>query len=252
LNFKLGKVMGIKKYKSSTNNVLVWSSLFTVAVLLAIALCIVLAMFYNFYESGLSTSTEQWGQVGDYIGGLLNPIIATAALTMLVVSVIIQKKVLTTTEETLDKTMAHYEKKSRADIIHAHVLYTANELDRLLDQRFENKTKVMTSGTEFTTLREAITDFQEDLQPNSDIGLTLHGWLDKIMKNDARVLIDCRRIMSYIFDMNAALEEWIKVEPMEARQFTILHFQKKYYQIALRLTSYFGGDEGKITVFQDV
>jgi hypothetical protein len=47
-----------------------------------LGLCIValIAYVYNFYGYTISDSVEQWGQTGDYFGGILNPVLATASL----------------------------------------------------------------------------------------------------------------------------------------------------------------------------
>jgi hypothetical protein len=53
--------------------------------------------------AGQSDDLSSWGQFGDYIGGLLNPLVATFALVALVISVRIQKTELTETRTALER-----------------------------------------------------------------------------------------------------------------------------------------------------
>ncbi|THF66629.1 hypothetical protein E6C76_07340 [Pseudothauera nasutitermitis] len=53
--------------------------------------------------SSLSTDTEIWGQFGDFIGGVLNPVVATGAFCLLAISVGIQKRELEATRDVMTK-----------------------------------------------------------------------------------------------------------------------------------------------------
>lgn len=55
-----------------------------------------------FWQNGWSKSPDAWGQLGDYIGGLLNPLVAGFALMALVVSVRLQKAELAATRKELE------------------------------------------------------------------------------------------------------------------------------------------------------
>jgi hypothetical protein len=64
---------------------------------IAVALCAVtffFTWFYVFEGRPLSTDPAAWGQFGDYIGGLLNPLFALLAFYWLTRSVLIQKEEL--------------------------------------------------------------------------------------------------------------------------------------------------------------
>jgi hypothetical protein len=69
-------------------------------VVVAFALLAV-AYAVAFASNGLSKAPESWGQFGDYIGGMLNPLVAVFALVALSTSVKLQKKELTATREEL-------------------------------------------------------------------------------------------------------------------------------------------------------
>ena len=52
-------------------------------------------------DRSLSTSPSTWGAFGDFVGGILNPLVALSALFMLITSVRIQKKELAETRDAL-------------------------------------------------------------------------------------------------------------------------------------------------------
>ncbi len=66
-----------------------------------ILLVLVAAYVFAFYQNGWSKNPDAWGQLGDYIGGLLNPLVACFALIALVASVRLQKAELAATREEL-------------------------------------------------------------------------------------------------------------------------------------------------------
>lgn len=68
----------------------------------AIAFLFLLAAYViSFGQNGWSTSPDSWGQLGDYVGGLLNPLVAVFALVALVTSVKLQRSELAATREEL-------------------------------------------------------------------------------------------------------------------------------------------------------
>ncbi len=63
---------------------------------------LVAAYVIAFAQNGWSRNPDAWGQLGDYIGGLLNPLVAGFALMALVVSVRLQKAELAATRKELE------------------------------------------------------------------------------------------------------------------------------------------------------
>ncbi|MCM3563354.1 hypothetical protein M3149_06860 [Hydrogenophaga intermedia] len=51
--------------------------------------------------------SDKWGQLGDYFGGLLNPVVASAALYLLALSIRMQRKELAATRQALDEQARH-------------------------------------------------------------------------------------------------------------------------------------------------
>lgn len=64
------------------------------------------AYWLRFSTNGASTDPETWGQFGDYVGGVLNPLVATLALIAIVISIRIQKIELEETRAALERQVA--------------------------------------------------------------------------------------------------------------------------------------------------
>jgi len=66
-----------------------------VATVIGVTVAAYLLWFEVNHDLKLSTSTGDWGAFGDFIGGILNPIVAYSAFYVLTVSVILQKNEFT-------------------------------------------------------------------------------------------------------------------------------------------------------------
>jgi Putative phage abortive infection protein len=62
---------------------------------------LILAYWYSFSKYGWSTNPDAWGQFGDFLGGVLNPLVSLAALFALVISVRMQRSELNDTRAEL-------------------------------------------------------------------------------------------------------------------------------------------------------
>jgi Putative phage abortive infection protein len=71
------------------------------AVLFVAFFSMVIAYSAKFSKNGWSTEPDAWGQFGDFIGGVLNPLVSLAALFALVVSVRMQRSELNDTRAEL-------------------------------------------------------------------------------------------------------------------------------------------------------
>lgn len=70
--------------------------------------------FWILKGQGLSTSTETWGQLGDYVGGFLNPVVAYFAFYWLTRSVALQKEELADSRRALQESSVSQEKQAAA------------------------------------------------------------------------------------------------------------------------------------------
>src|SRR6185295_13433682 len=65
----------------------------------------------------LSDSQERWGQFGDYIGGLLNPLLGTATLLGVIFTIGLQRDLLKTTGDQVEVARREYEDGAKAQRI---------------------------------------------------------------------------------------------------------------------------------------
>lgn len=99
-----------------------------IAILAAIS---VIAIYtYKFSGNGLSSSPEAWGQLGDYMGGLLNPILSLINICVFVMlTIVIQNATDKHNEEALNsaKRIAVMQMK------HEELTYFKKEMDNCLE-----------------------------------------------------------------------------------------------------------------------
>lgn len=67
---------------------------FTFFVVIACAFVITLIYVGNFKDFPKAQTTDVWGQVGDFFGGVLNPIIGIATIYLVLISILIQRREL--------------------------------------------------------------------------------------------------------------------------------------------------------------
>jgi hypothetical protein len=85
-----------------------------VSGLALLAVLIYVIWFWLARDYVLSNGTEAWGQFGDYMGGLLNPLVAYAAFYWLTRSVSFQKQELAETRAALEETSASQERQANS------------------------------------------------------------------------------------------------------------------------------------------
>ncbi|HEH6380632.1 hypothetical protein ACSEON_26890 [Pseudomonas aeruginosa] len=69
---------------------------------------------FNFYGSELSNNPEQWGQLGDYFGGIMNPILGFITVYILIATIGIQSKQLKASQEELVLTREELKRAAEA------------------------------------------------------------------------------------------------------------------------------------------
>lgn len=70
-------------------------------ILLGVIVATVGAYIWRFHAGILSAEADAWGQFGDYLGGVMNPLIAFGAFYWLATSVMLQKSELSDTKNAL-------------------------------------------------------------------------------------------------------------------------------------------------------
>ena len=84
-------------------------------IFLGICLAALLGMYlYNFGSQGLSNQQEVWGQLGDFIGGLLNPVVGILTLCLLLLTVKLQRDMLRAAKRQVEVSEEELKKTSDA------------------------------------------------------------------------------------------------------------------------------------------
>lgn len=142
-----------------------WTPYIAVSVLSLLLLAYTAA----FIKNGWSKSPEAWGQLGDYIGGLLNPLIAFFALLGLVKSVTIQRRTLQSTTDGLHAQLAVQRKQQDKQTFFDLLSLRAESLDSV-EWELDGKTvrgraaiKAILKTLTSVTQEISIADIQEDL-----------------------------------------------------------------------------------------
>ncbi|MEO1020626.1 MAG: hypothetical protein AAFY56_23515, partial [Pseudomonadota bacterium] len=73
---------------------LTWEKIRPFLVVAVAAVVIVFALYVLVFPDGLSDKQEHWGQFGDYVGGLLNPVFGFLSFVALLLALVLQSKEL--------------------------------------------------------------------------------------------------------------------------------------------------------------
>lgn len=103
---------------------------------LALVFCLTLAYIVNFHSHPISGDPGDWGALGDYLGGIANPLISTIALIYLVKAYYTQKTELTETRRALKDAAKHSEDSARAQ---AKLVEAAIKQEAITKQNLELK-----------------------------------------------------------------------------------------------------------------
>ncbi len=99
-----------------------------------LAFLMLFAYFVKFSGYGFSEKQEDWGVLGDYVGGLLNPAISLAALYWLTRSIILQKRELQESREALRETAYSQSQQAKSSEIAAKFQFLSIELEIISGQ----------------------------------------------------------------------------------------------------------------------
>ena len=92
--------MSIQNVSQPADRLLKWLPAIVSAAVLVLVV-VYAAYAWNFGQLGVSQSQEDWGQFGDFVGGIANPILSFFALITLVLTVGLQSKLLGLANEQL-------------------------------------------------------------------------------------------------------------------------------------------------------
>jgi uncharacterized membrane protein len=87
--------------RDSEQNLLTWAAAIAVTVLICATLIVYICV-QQFWQLPLSGDPGSWGQIGDFIGGLINPIVGLGTVLLIFISIQIQRSELRATTKQLD------------------------------------------------------------------------------------------------------------------------------------------------------
>lgn len=73
---------------------LLMAAYWIVAIVIIAALAILLGYFHAFGGHKMSADPSDWGAFGDYVGGLINPLVGIGTVTLIFLTLMLQRKEL--------------------------------------------------------------------------------------------------------------------------------------------------------------
>jgi hypothetical protein len=138
-----------------------------IAIIILICSLAPLAYYLNFGHLSISDKPENWGVFGDYIGGILNPILSFSAFIGVLITVLLQRSQLQQTQSQLTMTKEELE-------------LTRVELKRSADAQAQQTESLNIQNFE-ATFFNLLNRFE------SQIAHIIRVYLEKEVKNDSNV-----------------------------------------------------------------
>lgn len=166
------------------------------AILLAVPAVYALWFFAN--EKVLSTSSSDWGTFGDFIGGILNPIMALFAFYWLTRSILIQKKELEESQNALRDSSKSQAEQAKSSLALLHLQKLQIELEAInstisTERAYINAllAQAATHGTQYTVVtKEGNNQRLDEFLPE------LNDEIDKLKSDQRRLLNEISALAS--------------------------------------------------------
>ena len=192
------------------------SRVFVVIVFITLLMVYVI-WFVVGHDQTLSSNANDWGSFGDFVGGLLNPLIAFSAFYWLTVSVLIQKKELGETKKALVESSEAQKKQaksllesSRAQSKQAKVAFVQSQLESSKmhfqklnsileselsyrnalianEDRYDSSVKIFTKSGEFSRIDEEISRSSKFIDELKNEQEELIAYVENLVSRYARV-----------------------------------------------------------------
>lgn len=148
------------------------------------------AYFVKFSGYGFSGKQEDWGVFGDYVGGLLNPVISLAALYWLTRSIVLQKRELQESREALRETAFSQSQQAKSSEIAAKFQLLSIELEIISAQLAVgvNYQLQLLGDLKGSDLEQKIYDRKCELRPVKEI-------LEEVQKEISRLTLKRESIL---------------------------------------------------------
>lgn len=118
-----------------------------IATLVGIAVAVVGFYMFNFHK-GLSVENEIWGTFGDYVGGILNPVIAGFAFYLIAETYKLQKKELEATRKLLQVSADAQKDQIKLAALTARLNLNLTKISLLKTENFELLKESSTKSTD--------------------------------------------------------------------------------------------------------
>ncbi|WP_313632539.1 hypothetical protein [Massilia timonae] len=166
-------------------------------ILIAAALALG-AYVLQFHHHKFSSDPAEWGQFGDYMGGILNPMVAFGAFLWLVKSVRVQDSELTQTKEALEASQAAQQQQADTSLLAAKVETLNVEMSSVVNQLQSLRAK-QARISELQNRPDRPPVYVNELnEPISIIVMStsLHATISALEKDEERILQEIKKISS--------------------------------------------------------
>ncbi|ADU70730.1 putative phage abortive infection protein [Pantoea sp. At-9b] len=155
----------------------------SVLIFLTISLTFVCAGFavwkywYQFHAFGLSDSTEKWGQFGDFIGGVLNPLLGLASIIIVCVTLYTTSKF--GAKQSFETLLFELIKIHRENLFSIEIVYPENSVkgrqcfDDFLDEirwNYDHEVYDDTGNNSANRLTDSVNKFFDDFNNQNELG----------------------------------------------------------------------------------
>lgn len=123
-------------------------------LLVLFAIFVVITVFsyvWNFHDTSISKDPAQWGVLGDYFGGVLNPLISIVTLYFLVRNYLIQRLEIQKMEESAKEQTEVSHKTAKINLLQTKIS-ASNEMIRTFLHEMDRVTQATRSNTWFTAM----------------------------------------------------------------------------------------------------
>ena len=179
------------------------------AIVSVIAITLIASYAFSFSKHGWSNNPDSWGQFGDFLGGLLNPLISLFTLTVAVKVWQLQKTELSATRSSLDQSLEISKTQSQVlkiprfeQTLFALVDQLRNPINSILIATHFNRTE----GAGDLLGLEAIVQFLSGLRERNPGHWDKSDWFDNVVKGrDVKkyqlknISLGIKELLSFIF-----------------------------------------------------
>lgn len=137
-------------------------SIIFLAVLFFLCVAMVIGSYiYNFSDNSVSSTPSDWGGLGDYFGGVLNPLISAITLYFLIKTYLSQKKEIIQGQLAADEQRRIAQTTTRIQLLNTKIS-TAYETIALYRGEMEGITNAMANDRRYTSM------YGDEYGPDSD------------------------------------------------------------------------------------